>query len=269
MWKHCDYSSWVQEEGARSVGSDTLGSSSLLDLIIKTQLLFLLCYFYSYLSWLSYLQIESGEEWRCLATSRLIRQMDFGSLTALFGPLQKNSSVGVLESALPLGNNTTTHIFWCLLHTMCTFLCVIPANRNRLWRQEEAFFMTQIPAQEWAHLVIKRSHRKARCPCGVSAAFSSTSLFLCVYLWGKHYRNWQGWSGLQQRGECCRSVLMSEAFSGLSKNRLDRSIDQGLSKPVNMPPSETPELPPSPLHTQLKGDGLQPLWSKDTPFFSF
>lgn len=184
-------------------------------------------------------------------------------------PVAKESSVGVLESALPLGNNTTTHIFWCLLHTMCTFLCVIPANRNRLWRQEEAFFMTQIPAQEWAHLVIKRSHRKARCPCGVSAAFSSTSLFLCVYLWGKHYRNWQGWSGLQQRGECCRSVLMSEAFNGLSKNRLDRSIDQGLSKPVNMPPSETPELPPSPLHTQLKGDGLQPLWSKDTPFFSF
>lgn len=60
---------------------------------------------------------------------------------------------------------------------------------------------------------------------------------------------------------------MSEAFSGLSKNRLDRSIDRGLSKPVNMPPSETPELPPSPLHTQLKGDGLQPLWSTGYTFF--
>lgn len=67
--------------------------------------------------------------------------------------------------------------------------------------------------------------------------------------WERRYCNSQAWLGLLQLGECCRAVLMSEAFSGLSESCLDRGAAQGLSKPVNIPPSEPPELPPSPLHT--------------------
>lgn len=43
--------------------------------------------------------------------------------------------------------------------------------------------MTQILTQEWAHLVIKRSHRNAHCPVGVSAdktAFPPNFLYLDV-----------------------------------------------------------------------------------------
>ena len=44
-------------------------------------------------------------------------------LAALFGPFQKNSSVGVLESALPRGNSTTTHSLLMPPTHMCAF-CV-------------------------------------------------------------------------------------------------------------------------------------------------
>lgn len=70
----------------------------------------------------------------------LTKRMGFGCgwlIAALFGPLQRNSGVGVLERALPLGN-TTTHNFLKPPTHMCTFLCVTPANRN--WLEEMAFY---------------------------------------------------------------------------------------------------------------------------------
>lgn len=78
-----------------------------------------------------------------LESGRLTQRMDFGCgwlIAALFGPLQKISGVGVLENALPLGNNTTTHNFLMPPTHMCTILCVIPANRNWLCLEEMAFY---------------------------------------------------------------------------------------------------------------------------------
>lgn len=54
------------------------------------------------------------------------------SIVASFGPLQRNSGVGVLENALPLGNNTTTHNSLSPPTHLCTFWSVISGNRNLL-----------------------------------------------------------------------------------------------------------------------------------------
>ena len=91
-------------------------------------LLFWLCYFYSHLSCWSYLQNVS-REWRGLEVSwnpaRWIVFFGCGwSIAALFGPVQKNSGVGELESALPLGNKTTTHTFSDASYTHVHFSCV-------------------------------------------------------------------------------------------------------------------------------------------------
>lgn len=58
-------------------------------------------------------------------------------IVAPFGLLQRNSSVGVLENALPLGNNTTTHNSLSPPTHLCTFWSVISGNRNLL---SPAFF---------------------------------------------------------------------------------------------------------------------------------
>lgn len=86
-------------------------------------------------------------------------------------------------------------------------------------------------------------------PLSPSFLFLLSLLTLCIVSWERRYCNSQAWLGLLHLGECCKAVLMSEAFSGLSESCLDRGAAQGLSKPVNIPPSEPPELPPSPLHT--------------------
>lgn len=115
-------------------------SSSCRILMIETELLFSLCYFYPYLSCSSYLQHGSGG---VCGSCRLTPRMDLGfgrSIAALFGPLQQISGVGVLENALPLGNNTTTHSFQMPPTHMCTFFSVISANRNWLRLEEMAFY---------------------------------------------------------------------------------------------------------------------------------
>ena len=90
-------------------------------------LLFWLRYFYSHLSCWSYLQ-NGSREWRGLEVSwNPARWIFFGRgwlIAALFGPVQKNSGVGVLESTLPLGNKTTTHTFSDASYTHVHFSCV-------------------------------------------------------------------------------------------------------------------------------------------------
>lgn len=85
MWKHCEYSSWstvpfeelLRTEVVLSAVTDWVlllplpdGFFLSVNTMIKIELLFSLCYFYSYLSCLSYLQNGSTEEWRCLESCR-------------------------------------------------------------------------------------------------------------------------------------------------------------------------------------------------------
>lgn len=123
----------IAEEGGCVVCSDRLGPDFI------SQYAELLCFCVIFTPIFPVWAIYSMGAERVSRTQR----MDFGCgwlFAALFGPVQKNSGVGVLENALPLSNNTTTLNF--LMPSSYThvhfFLCVIPANRN--WLEEMAFY---------------------------------------------------------------------------------------------------------------------------------
>ena len=90
----------------------------------KSELLLFL--FLSFLSWLFTERGQRGVEvsWivQAYTTDALWLWMVWSLLC--LARCRENSSVGVLESALPLGSNITMRTFWCLLHTVRTFfLC--------------------------------------------------------------------------------------------------------------------------------------------------
>lgn len=178
--------------------------------MIKIELLFSLCCFYSFL-WAIY---RMGAQRSGGVSNRAGRIQHNGWIWLWMVDRcsvwpEKNSCVGVLENALPLGNNTTTHIFLMSPTHMCTFLCVIPANRIWLFL-EELIFITQI-TQEWAHLVINTSHGNTLCPCGVSAdktAFSPQFLS-----WLSMSRHGKGATVTDRPGWGCCSVKCAVGLS--------------------------------------------------------
>lgn len=143
------------------------------------------------------------------------------------------------ERALPRGNSTAqqprTLILMPPTH-MCTsssfFFFERDSSKQELsWRKW--LFMTQMLTQEWAHLVIKRSHRNAQCPPVVPALRKPLSLFFS-----------------QSLLTLCLCLVVGNGAAVT-----DRPVRGGggggdgpgsLCKTVNIPPSEPPELPPSP-----------------------
>lgn len=115
--------------------------------MIKTELLFPLCYFCSYLSCLSYLQNGSR---RVKGSGGVLNAAGYNTTDGFWlwmvdrcsiWPVTKEFRCGRAgENALPLGNSTTTHSFLMPPTHMCTFSCAIPANRNWLCLEEMAFY---------------------------------------------------------------------------------------------------------------------------------
>lgn len=82
--------------------------------------------------------------------------LDGWSLLYLAG-CRRYSGVGVLENALPLGNNTTTHSFQIHPTHMCTFLSVIAENKRKLCPEIGILWVTK------TRLVSFRCLKKSHC----------------------------------------------------------------------------------------------------------
>lgn len=149
MLKHDSSRSDLRAGGGRVVAAS---SSSAVNTMIKTkttELLFSFRYFYAYL-FLSELFTArfcgEGRRGRCRESRRLDAADGFLAADASIAALlwiatKRNSSVGVLESALPLGNNITfsdASYTPCALGVFLFCVCVDPANRN--WLEEMAFY---------------------------------------------------------------------------------------------------------------------------------
>lgn len=129
--KHCGYSSWS------SLNSGTLRKEVVLSGYLHV--LFLLDFISQcddkkwiivFFLLISAPQFPVGVIYR---VSWILQRASSGCgqlIAAPFGALQRNSGVGVLENALPLGNNTTTQNSLSPPTHLCTFWSVISGNRN-------------------------------------------------------------------------------------------------------------------------------------------